>query len=196
MKGKAVTRKLIAALVVLAFIASTVLILPATALALTWSSAGTPVVADSNIYDVAHDGTNLFAGGLNGLVYYNTNPTGGGAWTSAGNPGGGGSRVFGLDYDGINLYAGCDNGNVYYNSNPTGGGEPGPAPVVPAVGPSRQSGASPTTGPTSSQGVLTGTSTPTPTPREGEPGPRSPIRILARESCPSPTMVPTSLQGA
>ncbi len=42
MKGKTLIKKLIALMVVLAFIALTILILPATALALDWSRDGSP----------------------------------------------------------------------------------------------------------------------------------------------------------
>ena len=119
MKVGSDNRKLIALLVLLAFIASAIFILLTTALALNWGGAGDPSGSGSDVLGVAHDGTNLYAGCSNGSVYYNSNPTGGGDWYPLPNPDPSGTPVLSLAHDGTNLYAGCLDGGVYYNSNPT-----------------------------------------------------------------------------
>ena len=121
MKGEHARRKIVAFIVTLALIASTILLFSATALALTWNSAGSPSGGTDGLYGLDYDGDNLFVGCLDGEVYYNSDPSGGGPWLSAGIPNPA-ANMYGLAHTGAYLYAGCSDGDVYRKANPTGGG--------------------------------------------------------------------------
>lgn len=80
----------------------------------TWTGAYTGIPTGENIYALAIDGSNIYAGGDDAVYYSNDN---GASWTTSASVTGTGGEVIALAVSGSNIFAGCGSRGVFLSTD-------------------------------------------------------------------------------